>query len=162
MADPRHTAFPGQGSDLTHSGDVCCSRGSAGSRTLRAELRIKPASWCCRDTAVPVVPQRELPILIFSKDTKAIRHRKGGVSVEPLGLVPKSVRRQPTSHQAQACRWTTGLGLNPNTPKLFGETGPQRQADSRGRHKGIHLERKKDHLNLVTRKTCSQRSPPRP
>ena len=30
-----------------------------------ARLGIKPASWHCRDTANPVVPQQELPFVLF-------------------------------------------------------------------------------------------------
>ena len=38
--------FPGQGSDLSHSCDLLCSCGNAGSLTHCARLEIKPASHC--------------------------------------------------------------------------------------------------------------------
>ena len=52
--------FLGQGSDLSHSCDLCRSCGNPGSLTRCAGLGIKPASQRFQDTAVPIAPQREL------------------------------------------------------------------------------------------------------
>ena len=52
--------FPGQGSDPSHSCDLCCSCSNAGSLTHCVRLGIEPVSWCCRDMDDPIEPQREL------------------------------------------------------------------------------------------------------
>ena len=52
--------FPGQGSDLSCSCDLCLSCSKAGSLTHCAELGIKPACQCSRDATNPVVPQQNL------------------------------------------------------------------------------------------------------
>ena len=49
-----HMEFPGQGSDLSHSCNLHCSRGNA-------RLGIEPVFWCCRDATDPIAPQQELP-----------------------------------------------------------------------------------------------------
>ena len=57
-------AFPGQGSDLSHSRELSCdlshSWGNARSLTLCARPGIEPVSQCSQDTADPIAPQREL------------------------------------------------------------------------------------------------------
>ena len=52
--------FLGQGSELSHSHDLSCSCGNAGSFTHCARLEIKPATQFSQDTADPVAPQQEL------------------------------------------------------------------------------------------------------
>ena len=58
--------FLGQGSELSHSHDLSCSCGNAGSFTHCARLEIKPATQFSQDTADPVAPQRELHFLCIS------------------------------------------------------------------------------------------------
>ena len=60
LTPPRHMEFPSQGSDLSHSFDLCCSCGNARSSTHCAGLGIEPVSWCCRDAFDPIAPQWEL------------------------------------------------------------------------------------------------------
>ena len=55
-----HLEFPGQGSDLSHSWDLCCSCGNVRSLTYGAELGIKPASQCSQDATDLIAPQQEL------------------------------------------------------------------------------------------------------
>ena len=58
---PRHMEFLGQGSDLSHSCDLCHSGGgNARSLIHCAQPGIEPASHCCRDTTIPIAPQQEL------------------------------------------------------------------------------------------------------
>lgn len=52
--------FPGLGSDLSRSFDLHHSCGNVGSITHCDRLGIEPASWCYRDAADPMAPQREL------------------------------------------------------------------------------------------------------
>ena len=61
----RHVEFPGQGTDLSHSCDLSCSCGDAGSLTHCAGLGVKPASPCSQDAPDPAAPQWDLPGLLF-------------------------------------------------------------------------------------------------
>ena len=58
--------LPGQGSDLSHSCDLCCSCSNTGSLTHCAGPGIKPASQRSRDTAILLHHSGESPILGFS------------------------------------------------------------------------------------------------
>lgn len=61
--------FPGQGSDLSLSFNLCYSCSKASSLTHCAGLGLKPTFWHCRDTADPAEPQQELlPEFIYSTD----------------------------------------------------------------------------------------------
>ena len=74
---------PGWGSDLSHSYDLNCSYGNAGSLAHRARPGIKPVSQRSRDATDPVVPQWELlstllmclKCYIQTKQNKAKRNR---------------------------------------------------------------------------------------
>ena len=56
--------FPDQASDLSGSCDLGCRYGNSWS--FNDGLGIELPSWCCRDAADPVAPQRELLInLLF-------------------------------------------------------------------------------------------------
>ena len=57
VATPRHMEFPDQGSDPSHSCDLCCSSSNPGSLTHCARPGIKPASWHFRNATDPVAPQ---------------------------------------------------------------------------------------------------------
>ena len=52
--------FPGQGADPSHSFDLSCSCGIAGSLTHYARAGIEPVSQRSQDVANPAVPQQEL------------------------------------------------------------------------------------------------------
>ena len=60
-----HMEFPGQGSDLSRSFNVCCSYGNARALIHCAGHGIEPASWCCRDAADPIAPWQELLKVAF-------------------------------------------------------------------------------------------------
>ena len=60
LAAPQRVELPGQGSDLSHSYELCWSCGNAGSLTHCAGPGIEPSSQCSRDTANPIAPQEEL------------------------------------------------------------------------------------------------------
>ena len=66
LATPWHMEFPSQGSDRSHSCDLCCSCSHTRSLTLCAKLGLKLTSWPFRDTANPIVPQQELLFQIFN------------------------------------------------------------------------------------------------
>ena len=55
ISSPRHMEFPGQGSDLSHTCNLCQSCGKPGSLTPCSRLGISPASQCS---------VRVLPILL--------------------------------------------------------------------------------------------------
>ena len=57
--------FPGQGSDLSCSGDLSLSYGNARSLTYRAGPGIEPESQHSQDTTNPIVPQWELLYYCF-------------------------------------------------------------------------------------------------
>ena len=65
LATLQHTEFPGQGSDLRCSCDLCRSCSNARSLTHCSGLGIEPVSQRYRDAADPIVPQQELPFYIF-------------------------------------------------------------------------------------------------
>ena len=52
--------LPGQGSDLSHSRDLCCSCSNTRSLTCYVGPGIEPASQCSQDSTDSVAPQREL------------------------------------------------------------------------------------------------------
>ena len=56
VSSPQHMEFLAHGSDLSHSCNV-----HAGSFTHCTRPGIELASWCCRNTADPIMPQQELP-----------------------------------------------------------------------------------------------------
>ena len=58
-ASPGHKEFPGQGPDSTAAATALVLL------THCAGRRIEPASWCCRDSAHPLVPQQERLSLLF-------------------------------------------------------------------------------------------------
>ena len=58
---PRRMEFPGQGSDLSCSCDLCHSCSNMGSLTYCAGPGIEPTSQRSREATDPVAPQRELP-----------------------------------------------------------------------------------------------------
>ena len=57
---PTANGVPGQGSDLSHCCDLHLRGHNARSFNPLCQVRIKPASWCCRDAAHPAAPQQEL------------------------------------------------------------------------------------------------------
>ena len=67
--------FLGQGSDPSHSCDLCHS--SDNPLTHCAGPGIEPVSWCSRDASDPVAPQWELPIwfLLYKEQKQAKRSR---------------------------------------------------------------------------------------
>ena len=64
LVTPWQTEFLGQGSDPSQSCDLRCCR-IARSLTHCAGLGIEPSSQHCIDTAHPVAPQQELPLLVL-------------------------------------------------------------------------------------------------
>ena len=67
LAIPRRTEFLGQGSDPSHTRNIHCSCGSAGSLPHCAGLGIESASQCPRDLSIPLCHSRDsgLHLLIF-------------------------------------------------------------------------------------------------
>ena len=65
LATPQHIVFLGQGSDRSHSCNLSCSCGNAGSLNNCAVPGIEPVSQCSQDVADPIVPQLEPHIFGF-------------------------------------------------------------------------------------------------
>ena len=74
LATPWHMDFPGQGSDPSHSFDLCCSCDKARSLTHCAESGIKPASQHSQDAADPIAPQWELLIWLLIYSVNFVLH----------------------------------------------------------------------------------------
>ena len=65
LATPWPMEFLGQGSDPSHSCNLCCSYGNTRSLNPLCQPGIKPMSWCCRDSVNPIAPQRAFLFLNF-------------------------------------------------------------------------------------------------
>lgn len=60
LATPWHVEFPSQGSDLSHSCDLCCTWGNTGSLTHCTGPGIELVSQLSQDAANPTRPQQKL------------------------------------------------------------------------------------------------------
>ena len=65
LATPQHLEFPGRGLDLSCSCNLQYYCSSTRSFNPLHWAGDEPASWCCRDTANPIVLQRELQCKVF-------------------------------------------------------------------------------------------------
>ena len=65
LATRQHIEFPGQGSDLSHSCNLCQAMATWDHLTHCALLGIEPASWCCREATDPTAPTWKLQWWLF-------------------------------------------------------------------------------------------------
>lgn len=76
LAAPWHMAFPGQGSDSSHSGDLRHRYSNSGSSTHCAGPGIKLASQHSRDAIDTAVPRQKLNNYFLNKHIKCISSRQ--------------------------------------------------------------------------------------
>ena len=76
LAAPWHMAFPGQGSDSSHSGDLRHWYSNSGSSTHCAGPGIKLASQHSRDAIDTTVPRQKLNNYFLNKHIKCISSRQ--------------------------------------------------------------------------------------
>ena len=102
LATRQYMQFLGQSSDLSRSYDLHRSCSTLDPLTFCAWQGIQPVSWHCRDTANPLVPQRELQDVF---NLNAIAHEKclSILVPETKQMINKTISQKKKKKKRSGC-----------------------------------------------------------